>query len=56
MLRDVGPALQDRDVKRMEDIARRDDQVDILEAEILRYLGKIRMGMLTEQESAEFQG
>jgi phosphate:Na+ symporter len=55
MLRDVGPALRDRDVKRMEDVARRDDQVDILEGEILRYLGKIRMGQLTEQESAEFQ-
>ena len=55
MLRDVGPALRDRDVKRMEDIARRDDEVDILEGEILRYLGKIRMGQLTEQESAEFQ-
>jgi phosphate:Na+ symporter len=55
MLKDVGPALSDRDVKRMEDIARRDDEVDILEEEILRYLGKVRMRQLNEQESAEFQ-
>ncbi len=56
MLRDVAPAFKDRDVKRFDDIARRDDQVDILEAEILKYLGKVRKGMLTDQESAEFQG
>jgi phosphate:Na+ symporter len=56
MLQDVGPALASRDVKRFEEIARRDDEVDILEAAILVYLGKIRKGMLTEQESIEFQG
>ena len=56
MLQDVGPALKDRDVKRLLDSTRRDDEVDILEAEILNYLGKIRSGNLTEQESFEFQG
>jgi len=56
MLRDVGPAFKTRDLAAFEDIARRDDQVDILEEEILSYLGHVRMGMLTEQESAEFQG
>jgi phosphate:Na+ symporter len=56
MLQDVGPALKNRDLKHMEDIARRDDEVDILEAEILKYLGEIRTGELTEQESHEFQG
>ena len=55
MLKEVGPALRDRDVKRMESIARRDDEVDILEEEILRYLAKVRMSPLTEQESTEFQ-
>jgi phosphate:Na+ symporter len=55
MLRDVGPALRDRNLALVEDIARRDDEVDILEAEILRYLGKIRVGHMTEQESAEMQ-
>jgi len=55
MLRDVGPALRDRDLDRIEDIARRDDEVDILEAEIFRYLGRIRVGHMTERESAEMQ-
>ena len=55
MLRDVGPAFKARDLGAFEDIARRDDQVDILEEEILRYLGRIRMGTMTEQESEEFQ-
>jgi phosphate:Na+ symporter len=55
MLKDVGPAFKARDLAAFEDIARRDDQVDILETAILEYLGRIRMGMLTEQESEEFQ-
>jgi phosphate:Na+ symporter len=55
MLRDVGPALRDRDLEALEEIARRDDQIDILEAEILRYLGRIRQGMLTEEESGELE-
>ncbi len=55
MLRDVGPALRDGDLALIEDIARRDDEVDILEAEIFRYLGKIRMAHLTQEESAEMQ-
>jgi len=56
MLQDLGPALRDRDLKRLADIARRDDEVDILETEIFHYLGKVRTGLLTEQESREFQG
>jgi len=56
MLQDVVPALRDKDIKRLENIARRDDEVDILEAEILNYLGKLRKGSLTEQEGSEFQG
>ncbi|MBL0351709.1 MAG: Na/Pi cotransporter family protein [Candidatus Dechloromonas phosphoritropha] len=55
MLKDVGPALKEGDLERIESIARRDDQVDILEAEILRYLARIRVGHLTEDESAEMQ-
>ena len=55
MLKDIGPALEDMDMERLEDIARRDDEIDILEAEILKYMGKIRTGMLTEEESKEFQ-
>jgi phosphate:Na+ symporter len=56
MLQDIGPALMSRNMKHVEDIARRDDEVDILEAAILAYLGKIRKGLLTDQESYEFQG
>ena len=55
MLKDIGPALRDRDLASIEDIARRDDQVDILETAILGYLGRIRMGTMTEGESDEFQ-
>ncbi len=56
MLNDIGPALKNGDIGRLEDILRHEDEVDILEAEILKYLGKIRKGLLTEQESLEFQG
>lgn len=55
MLEDVGPAFNERDGARLDDIIRRDDQVDILESEILKYLGKIREGMLTHEESSELQ-
>ena len=56
MLKDIGPAIKELDMARLEDIARRDDMVDILEEEILHYLAKIRKGMLTEHESLELQG
>ncbi len=56
MLQDIVPAIRDRDMERIKGIARRDDEIDILEVEILRYLGEIRKGMLTEQDSLEFQG
>jgi len=56
MLQDVAPALRDRDMKRLEKIALRDDEIDILELEILNYLAKLRRGSLTEQEGLEFQG
>ena len=56
MLKDVLPALRDQDIKHLEDISRRHDKVNILEAEILNYLGKLRRGTLTEQQGLEFQG
>ncbi len=55
MLKEIGPAFENRDLEAVENIARRDDEVDILEAEILSYLSKIRKGMMTEEESEEFQ-
>lgn len=39
----------------MEQIARRDDEIDVLEAEILRYLGRIRQAMLSGAESRELE-
>ena len=56
MLRAVGEALRAGDVALVADIERRDDEIDVLEAEVLRDLGRIRQGMLTEQENLEFQG
>jgi phosphate:Na+ symporter len=55
MLRDVRPALENADIQRLESIARRDDEVDILDAAVLAYMGRIRQGLLSEQESEEFQ-
>ena len=56
MMKDFNRAIDDRDKARLEDMVRRDDQVDVLEEEIIKYLGQLRKGMLTEQESTEFQG
>jgi phosphate:Na+ symporter len=56
MLRDIRPAFRARDMGHLADIARRDDEVDILEVEILNYLAKVRQRSLTEAESLEFQG
>ncbi|NOQ70090.1 MAG: Na/Pi cotransporter family protein, partial [Gammaproteobacteria bacterium] len=56
MLQDVRPAFEARNMESLTDIARRDDEVDILEVEILSYLGKIRQQSLTEEESMTFQG
>jgi phosphate:Na+ symporter len=56
MMRDVVPAIEDRDLTRLNNIARRDDEVDILEEEILKYLGTIQKGTLTDEESLEYRG
>jgi phosphate:Na+ symporter len=56
MLQDIIPAFKKRDMQSINDIARRDDEIDILEDEILRYLGNIRKGTLSEQDSLNFQG
>ena len=55
MYRDLQPALQERNREQLGEIARRDDQVDILEAAVLDYLGVIREGSLTGQESRTHQ-
>ena len=56
MLKDIRLAFDNRDPEHLEDVVRRDDQVDVLEEEILKYLGQIRKGMLSDEESKEFQG
>jgi phosphate:Na+ symporter len=55
MMDGIDKALDQRDTKALEEVARSDDKVDILEAEIMRYLGHIRQGMLTEDEGREHQ-
>jgi phosphate:Na+ symporter len=55
MLRDFVPAFRERDMDKLNYLIRKDDQIDLLEAEILQYLGKIRQSSLTSQESLELQ-
>ncbi len=44
-------ALEKKSKAQLEEVARRDDEVDILEAEIMAYLGRTRKHELTEEES-----
>ncbi|WP_299013058.1 Na/Pi cotransporter family protein [uncultured Photobacterium sp.] len=46
----IGTLNQDRN--KLEKVREMDDQVDVLESDVLRYLGAIRQQSLTEQESA----
>ena len=47
--------FREKNSDKLDDVVRRDDQVDILEAEIIEYLGWIRQAMLTEDESDDHQ-
>jgi phosphate:Na+ symporter len=55
MMDDVKQAMQQRDKNALDQVARRDDEVDILEAAIMRYLGQVRQRILTDDESREHQ-
>jgi phosphate:Na+ symporter len=55
MMDELGAAVRDGDRERFDEVARRDDQVDILSAEIMAYLGRIRQTSLSEAESGEHQ-
>jgi phosphate:Na+ symporter len=55
MLKDWLSAVETRDLTKLKEIAKRDDQVDTLEAAILEYLSRIRQRILTEQESNDHQ-
>lgn len=55
MLSQVPDAFQKNDRQALELITKMDDQVDILQAYILRYLGQIRKQKLTDAQSDELQ-
>ncbi len=55
MMDDLRVALDQKDKDKLDEVARRDDEVDILDSEIMKYLGKTRQAMLTEDESRDQQ-
>jgi phosphate:Na+ symporter len=55
MLRDIIPAFQKNDIQHVKKIARRYDEINILEAEILKYLALLRSSSLSDEESLDFQ-
>jgi Na+/phosphate symporter len=55
MLKGWLSVVRKRDLRKLEEIAKREDQVDILEAAIIEYLSRIRQHLLTEQESNDHQ-
>lgn len=55
MMDALGDALVKNNKAQLDEVARRDDEVDILEAAIMAYLGRIRQRMLTEDEGATQQ-
>lgn len=55
MMDQLAAAMRQRDKDELDEVARRDDEVDILEADIIGYLGHIRQVALTEDESLEHE-
>lgn len=55
MMDALGDALEKKNREQLDEVARRDDEVDILEASIMAYLGKLRQRTLTEDEGATQQ-
>ena len=52
MFTDFREAVLKRERTKLEDVRKMDDQIDVLESAILRYLGEVRTRSLTEKESA----
>ena len=52
----LGEAFESRSREAFDEVAHMDDQIDVLQAEIVRYLGEIRQRELSETESADFLG
>jgi phosphate:Na+ symporter len=55
MMESLRDALEKKNKQQLDDVARRDDEVDILESAVMTYLGQIRQRMLTEDEGATQQ-
>ena len=55
MLRDIVPAFKNNDMQHVKQIARRYDEINILEAEILKYMALLRKTTLSDEDSLEFQ-
>ncbi len=55
MMDELGQSIQQGDKERLDNVGRRNDEVDILAHEIITYLGHIRQTTLTEAESGEHQ-
>lgn len=55
MLRDIVPAFKNNDMQHIKQIARRYDEINILEAEILKYMALLRKTTLSGKDSHEFQ-
>jgi phosphate:Na+ symporter len=54
MLAKIPDAIRSGEVEPLEEVARMDDRVDLLETEILKYLGQVRQRSLSVQESETF--
>ena len=52
----MSEAFAARDRETFKEVARMDDQIDILHAEIVKYLGEIRQREMSDTESREFLG
>ncbi|MDH3971799.1 MAG: Na/Pi cotransporter family protein [Gammaproteobacteria bacterium] len=55
MMEALRDAHQKKNKQQLDEVARRDDEVDILESAVMAYLGQIRQRMLTEDEGATQQ-
>ncbi|NOR40330.1 MAG: Na/Pi cotransporter family protein [Gammaproteobacteria bacterium] len=53
MFSDLREAMLKRERTKLEEVQKMDDQIDVLEGEIFRYLGEVSARSLTEQESAD---
>jgi phosphate:Na+ symporter len=52
MMESLRDALEKKNKEQLDEVARRDDEVDILQTAIMAYLGQVRRRMLTEDEGA----